>query len=58
MMYTFQPTLRLYSLPPTYGFVLPIAAFLYLGMRVDSAWRYWLKTGGQWKGRTGIGCTH
>ncbi len=58
MMYTFQPTLRLYALAPTYGFVLPIAAFLYLGMTVDSAWRYWLKIGGQWKGRTGIGCTH
>ena len=58
MMYTFQPTLRLYALPPTYGFVLPIAALLYLGMTVDSAYRYWLKVGGQWKGRTGIGCTN
>ncbi|MCA9497883.1 MAG: glycosyltransferase [Nitrospira sp.] len=58
MVYTFQPTLRLYSLAPTYGIVLPIAAFLYLGMTVDSACRYWLKIGGQWKGRTGIGCTH
>ncbi|HSF11054.1 MAG TPA: glycosyltransferase [Nitrospirales bacterium] len=58
MIYTFQPTLRLYALVPTYGFVLPIAAFLYLGMTVDSAWRYWLKIGGQWKGRTGIGCTN
>ncbi|WNM62549.1 glycosyltransferase [Candidatus Nitrospira neomarina] len=57
MMYTFQPTLRLYALAPTYGLVLPIAAFLYLGMTVDSAYRYWLKIGGQWKGRTGIGCT-
>ena len=56
MMYTFQPTLRLYALAPTYGVVLPIAALLYLGMTVDSAWRHWLKVGGQWKGRTGIGC--
>ena len=58
MMYTFQPTLRLYALAPTYGLVLPIAAFLSLRMTVDSACRYWLKVGGQWKGRTGIGCTN
>ena len=57
MMYTFQPTLRAYALGSSYGFVLPIAAFLYLLMTVDSAWRHWLKIGGQWKGRTGIGCT-
>ncbi|WP_447962369.1 glycosyltransferase [Nitrospira sp. Ecomares 2.1] len=58
MMYTFQPTLRLYALVPTYGMVLPVAASLYLGMTIDSAWRHWLKVGGQWKGRTGIGCTN
>ncbi len=57
MMYTFQPTLRLYALAPAYGVVLPVAAFLYLVMTVDSARRHWLKIGGQWKGRTGIGCT-
>lgn len=57
MVYTFQPTLRLYALAPTYGVVLPVAALLYLGMTVDSAWRHWLKIGGQWKGRTGIGFT-
>ncbi len=57
MMYTIQPTLRLYALAPTYGVVLPVAALLFLGMTVDSAWRHWLKVGGQWKGRPGIGCT-
>lgn len=57
MLYTFQPTLRVYALAPTYGVVLPIAALLYLGMTVDSAWRHWLKIGGQWKGRTRIGFT-
>lgn len=57
MMYSFQPTLRLYGLATTYGVVLPAAALLYLGMTVDSAWGHWLKIGGQWKGRTGIGCT-
>ena len=58
MMYTFQPTVRLYGLAPTYGVVLPVAALLYLGMTIDSAWRHWLKVGGEWKGRTGIGCTN
>jgi hopene-associated glycosyltransferase HpnB len=57
MMSTFQPTLRLYALAPIYGVVLPVAALLYLVMTVDSARRHWLKIGGQWKGRTGIGCT-
>ena len=57
MMYTFQPTLRLYALAPTYGVVLPVAAFLYLMMTVDSARLHWLRIGGQWKGRTGIGCS-
>lgn len=57
MMSTFQPTLRLYALAPIYGVGLPVAAVLYLGMTVDSARRHWLKVGGQWKGRTGIGCT-
>ena len=54
MIYTFQPTLRLYELAPAYGVVLPVAALFYLGMTVDSAWRHWLKVGVQWKGRTGI----
>ena len=54
MIYTFQPTLRLYELAPAYGVVLPLAALFYLGMTVDSAWRHWLKVGVQWKGRTGI----
>ncbi|MCA9469831.1 MAG: glycosyltransferase, partial [Nitrospira sp.] len=56
MMYTFQPTVRLYALAPIYGVALPVAALLYLGMTIDSAWRHWWKVGGQWKGRTGIGC--
>lgn len=57
MMYTFQPTLRIYALAPTFGFVLPVAALLYLGMTIDSARRHWLRIGGQWKGRRGIGIT-
>jgi hypothetical protein len=57
MLYTFQPTLRAYALGPSYGLALPAAALLFLGMTVDSAWRQWLRIGGQWKGRTGGGCT-
>ena len=55
MVYTFQPTLRIYALPPRFGVVLPVAALLYLVMTIDSARRHWLKIGGQWKGRMGIG---
>ena len=57
MLYTFQPTLRLYALGPIYGFALPIAALFYLAMTIDSARRYWLRIGGKWKGRMGIGLT-
>jgi hopene-associated glycosyltransferase HpnB len=57
MLYTIQPTLRIYALTPTFGFVLPVAALLYLGMTMDSARRHWLRIGGQWKGRRGIGIT-
>lgn len=57
MMYTFYPTLRIYALPPTLGLLLPVAALLYLGMTIDSARRHWLRIGGRWKGRTGIGIT-
>lgn len=57
MLYTFQPTLRAYALAPIFGLTLPVAALLYLGMTVDSAWRHWQGIGRQWKGRTGVGCT-
>lgn len=53
MSATMVPTLRLYRLTPVWGLALPVAALLYLGMSIDSAWRYRRGRGGQWKGRIG-----
>jgi len=46
------PTLRLYRQPAWLGLFLPVAALLYAGMTIDSAWRHWRGRGGEWKGRT------
>ncbi len=55
MMVTFYPTLRIYSLPFSFGVVLSAAAMFYMGMTVDSARRHWQGLGVQWKGRTAYG---
>jgi len=47
----FLPTLRLYGQPPIVASFLPVAALLYTGMTLDSAWRHWRGVGGGWKGR-------
>jgi hypothetical protein len=47
----FLPTLRLYGQPPVVALFLPVAALLYTGMTLDSAWRHWRGVGGGWKGR-------
>ncbi len=46
------PTLALYRLSPAWGAALPLAAFLFTLMTVDSARRHWRGQGGRWKGRT------
>ena len=51
MTITYLPTLRLYKLPWVWALTLPIIAFLYTMMTIDSAWRYWQGKGGNWKGR-------
>lgn len=51
MAYTYGPTLRLYNLHPGLGWVLPIVAFMYTVMTLDSARRHWYGQGGAWKGR-------
>jgi len=51
MAASFVPTLRLYGRPAALGVLLPLAAALYMGMTVTSAWRHWRGRGGQWKGR-------
>ncbi len=45
------PTFRLYGQPPWLALSLPLAAFLYGAMTLDSARRHWRGRGGAWKGR-------
>jgi hopene-associated glycosyltransferase HpnB len=52
MAASFVPMLRLYRLSPWRAPLLPLIALLYAGMTADSARRYHLGRGGQWKGRT------
>jgi hopene-associated glycosyltransferase HpnB len=57
MSVSYVPVLRLYRLSPWRAPVLPLIALLYAGMTADSARRYHLGRGGQWKGRTIPGAT-
>lgn len=52
MLIAYFPTLRLYQCSLLWAFSLPIIAFLYLLMTLDSALQYWQGKGGAWKGRT------
>jgi hopene-associated glycosyltransferase HpnB len=52
MSASYVPMLRLYRLSPWRAPGLPLVAILYAGMTADSARRYHLGRGGQWKGRT------
>jgi len=52
MSVSYVPVLRLYRLSPWRAPALPLVALLYAGMTADSARRYYLGRGGQWKGRT------
>ncbi len=52
MAVMFWPTLRLYGLPVWRGLMLPMAAFLFALITVDSAWSHWQGKGGLWKGRS------
>ena len=52
MAIAYRPTLKLYGLAPWRGVLLPVAAFLYMTMTVDSALRHWRGWGGAWKGRS------
>ncbi|MFM5902930.1 MAG: glycosyltransferase [Dolichospermum sp.] len=51
MTFAYLPIIRFYKCPAIFAFSLPIIAFLYTLMTVDSAWRYWQGRGGEWKGR-------
>ncbi len=52
MTVAYWPTLNLYGHPTVATLLLPLAAFLYTAMTVDSALRHWRGRGGAWKGRT------
>ena len=51
MAASFIPTVRLYRLPMAWSLLLPVAAFLYVLMTLDSARLHWLGRGSLWKGR-------
>jgi hypothetical protein len=56
MWFAYWPTYRLYSgrrgAFEWQFLALPLAAFLYTAMTVDSALKHWRGRGGGWKGRT------
>ncbi len=49
---TYLPTVRFYGLSPLWAPTLPFAAAFYSYATCISASRYWLGSGGQWKGRS------
>ncbi|MHC5674782.1 glycosyltransferase [Nostoc sp.] len=51
MAFAYYPTIRFYKCSPWLAFSLPVIAFLYTLMTLDSALRHWQGRGGAWKGR-------
>ncbi|MGF1481053.1 MAG: glycosyltransferase [Cyanophyceae cyanobacterium] len=51
MAIAYTPTLRLYQISPLWAVSLPVIAFLYTLMTLDSARCHWQGQGGAWKGR-------
>ncbi|RZT36444.1 glycosyltransferase [Cupriavidus agavae] len=51
MAVSYRPMLREYRQPAWLAPLLPLTALFYLGATLDSARRYYLRRGGQWKGR-------
>ena len=52
MAVSYRPMLRKYGQPAWLAPLLPVTALFYLGATLDSARRFYLRRGGQWKGRT------
>lgn len=52
MAASYRPMLREYRQPAWLAPLLPVTALFYLGATLDSARRFYLRRGGQWKGRT------
>jgi len=51
MSLIYLPMVRFYGLEPGWALTLPLSAIFYLGATVDSALKFWIGRGGQWKGR-------
>jgi hypothetical protein len=51
MAFAYFPMIAFYQCPLWLAFCLPIIAFLYTLMTLDSANRHWQGKGGAWKGR-------
>jgi len=51
MAFAYWPTLKVYHMPRWRTLTLPVAAFLYALMTLDSAGRHWFGRGRPWKGR-------
>ncbi|HEX4602394.1 MAG TPA: glycosyltransferase [Candidatus Angelobacter sp.] len=51
MTLSYLPVLRLYRLSPLWALALPLVAVFYMGATFNSAWKYWTRRGGEWKGR-------
>jgi hopene-associated glycosyltransferase HpnB len=51
MAIAYLPTIKLYQISPLCSLTLPVIAFLYTLMTIDSALRHWRGKGGAWKGR-------
>jgi hopene-associated glycosyltransferase HpnB len=51
MAAAYFPTVRLYRLNPLRALTLPVTAMIYTGATIDSARRYRMNKGGEWKGR-------
>ncbi|HLO87234.1 MAG TPA: glycosyltransferase [Nostocaceae cyanobacterium] len=51
MTFAYFPIIRFYKCPLWFTFSLPVIAFLYTLMTINSAIRHWQGKGGAWKGR-------
>jgi hypothetical protein len=51
MSAAYLPTVRFYRRSALWSIALPGIAVFYMGATIYSAFRYWRKQGGEWKGR-------
>jgi hopene-associated glycosyltransferase HpnB len=51
MTTTYTPITRYYRRSPLWSMTLPLAAVFYMGATMQSALKFWLGRGGEWKGR-------